>query len=70
MRSTERRGAFTWERMKALARQSPHPLLVVETMLSTVRAEVDLKREEAALRELQNHAEVVRDLLEPDRYRS
>ena len=41
-----------------------------ERGLSTAHANVDLKREEAALRELQNHAAVMRDLLEPDRYRS
>jgi hypothetical protein len=33
--------------------------------LSTSGAEIDLKKQEAALRELQNHAVVMRFLLEP-----
>ena len=40
-----------------------------ERGLSTLHAEADLKKEEASLRQLENHAVVMRDLLEPDRYR-
>lgn len=36
---------------------------------STIGAETDLRRHEASLRQLENHAEVMRDLLQPDRYR-
>jgi hypothetical protein len=32
--------------------------------LPTVRAEADLKRHQASLRQLENHAEVMRDLLQ------
>jgi hypothetical protein len=38
--------------------------------LSTLHAEVDLKRQEASLRQLENHAALMNDLLQPDRYRS
>jgi hypothetical protein len=53
-----------------ISRQKQLIASLKEQGLSTLRAESELKKQKASLRELENHAAVMRDLLQMDRYRS